>query len=72
MGSSKSSIIFIHGYCASSEWWRSVKADMGDQTASALDMRGCGLSDKMRDGYQVNQMAADVAAFMEAEGCPHR
>ncbi len=38
-----------------------------DFTSYAIDMRGCGESDKVRDGYSPDQMAADVAAFMEAQ-----
>lgn len=65
----KPALILIHGYVASSEWWRGTMNDLCDTfTVYALDMRGCGLSDKMRDGYSVDQMAADVALFMEAQG----
>ncbi len=63
----KNIIIFIHGYMASSWWWRGVMESLeNDFTSYALDMRGCGESDKVHDGYSPDQMAADVAAFMEA------
>ncbi|MFC1822297.1 alpha/beta fold hydrolase [Thermodesulfobacteriota bacterium] len=59
-------IIFIHGYVASSWWWRDLMKGMeNDFTTYALDMRGCGETDKLRDGYSPDQMAADVAAFMD-------
>ena len=38
-----------------------------DYITWAIDMRGCGESDKMRSGYTVEQMAADVAAFIDAQ-----
>jgi len=64
---SKNTIIFIHGYVASSWWWRGVMEALENDFASyAIDMRGCGESDKVHNGYSPDQMAADVAAFMEA------
>ena len=61
-------LVFIHGYVASSWWWRGqMEALENDFTCWAIDMRGCGESDKMRNGYSVEQMADDVASFMESQ-----
>lgn len=65
----QSPVIFIHGYVASSWWWRGIMEELGEDFISyAIDMRGCGESDKLHNGYNPDRMAADVASFMEALG----
>ena len=60
-------IVFVHGYSLSSTTWDKVLAIMPVQYRSyAIDLRGFGDSGSPDTGYTYNQMADDVAQFLDA------
>lgn len=62
-------ILFVHGSFASSRWWQPLFDLLPDEIYGlALDLRGCGASDKPETGYTIEEQAADLAAFVDALG----
>jgi 3-oxoadipate enol-lactonase len=60
-------VLFVHGSFASSRWWQPLFDLLPDEIYGlALDLRGCGASDKPDWGYTVEEQAADLAAFVDA------
>ena len=62
-------IILLHGY--SDSWFsfsRVLTPLAREAHVYALDLRGHGNSDKPANGYHMRDLAADVIAFMDAEG----
>jgi non-heme chloroperoxidase len=64
-------VILLHGYSDSSFSWSAVLPLMpAAWHVLALDQRGHGDSDRPRDGYRLEDFAADVLAFMDTMGLP--
>ena len=62
-------MLFVHGSFASSRWWQPLFDLLPDEIYGlALDLRGCGASDKPDVGYTIEEQAADLAAFVDALG----
>jgi pimeloyl-ACP methyl ester carboxylesterase len=62
-------LIFVHGWPDSWSSWSRVFALLPDgYHAFALDQRGFGNSEQPASGYTIDQLAADVVAFMDAVG----
>ena len=62
-------IILLHGYSDSWFSFSRVLAPLArDGRVFALDLRGHGKSDKPESGYLMQDLAADVLAFMDAKG----
>lgn len=62
-------VILLHGYTDSSfSWTRVLPLLPRDWRVYAVDLRGHGESDKPEGGYATARMAADIVAFMDAEG----
>ncbi|MBX3052205.1 MAG: alpha/beta hydrolase [Caldilineaceae bacterium] len=62
-------MLLLHGSFASSRWWEPFFAILPDEIyAIAPDLRGCGGSGHSADGYEIQEQAADVAAFADALG----
>src|SRR5689334_13294603 len=62
-------IILLHGY--SDSWFsfsRVLTPLARDGHVFALDLRGHGKTDKPASGYRMQDLAADVLAFMDAKG----
>jgi non-heme chloroperoxidase len=67
-------ILFIHGFSQSwRAWSRQLNSTLADDhRLIAMDIRGHGLSDKPRDGYDNSQLwADDVNAVIESLGLDH-
>lgn len=67
-------ILFIHGFSQCSlSWNRQLNSDLAnDHRLVAMDLRGHGLSDKPRDGYDNSQLwADDVNSVITALGLDH-
>src|SRR5215207_10438776 len=67
-------ILFIHGFSQCSlAWSRQMSSDLADDyRLVAMDMRGHGLSDKPREGYDDARLwAEDVAAVLQALSLEH-
>src|SRR6266699_1333487 len=67
-------VLFIHGYSQCSlAWSRQLSSDLADDhRLVALDIRGHGLSDKPREGYDNSRLwADDVTAVVTALGLDH-
>lgn len=64
-------ILSVHGSFASSRWWQPLFDLLPEEVlyGLALDLRGCGASDKPDAGYTIEEQAADLAAFVDALGC---
>ena len=64
--------VFLHGNFASSRWWKPVLDRLPPGShAYAPDLRGCGSNvleslDAKRSEYGIPELAADLAAFVEA------
>lgn len=62
-------LLLVHGNFGSSRWWTPLLALLPDAIhAVAVDLRGCGQSDKPDHGYDVEDQAADLAAFVDTLG----
>ncbi len=64
-------LVFLHGY--SDSWYsysRVLPLLPQRYRAYALDQRGHGDSERPADGYAVDSLAADVVAFLDANGVP--
>ena len=62
-------MLLLHGSFASSRWWQPFLQVLPPAIrAIAPDLRGCGLSDKPEQGYDIPEQAADVHALVEALG----
>lgn len=66
-GSGKRTLLLVHGNFASWRWWRSLlqQPPEGFQVF-APELRGCGDTDKPDSGYHVEQLAEDLAYFIDA------
>jgi non-heme chloroperoxidase len=64
-------VIFLHGYTDSWRSYEPVLAELGPSIrAIAISMRGHGDSDKPQNGYEISDMTADIAAFMQEMKLP--
>lgn len=62
-------LLLVHGSFGSSRWWEPFLAILPEEIhAIALDLRGCGQSEKPVDGYTIEEQAADLWAFVETIG----
>ncbi len=62
-------MLLVHGSFGSSRWWEPFLAILPEEIhVIALDLRGCGQSDKPVDGYTIEEQAADLGAFVQAIG----
>lgn len=62
-------VILLHGYTDSSfSWTRVLPLLPPDWRVYAVDLRGHGDTDKPEGGYTAAGMAADIVAFMDAQG----
>ena len=62
-------ILFIHGSFASCRWWLPLFELLPDAfRLVALDLRGCGQSDKPDVGYSIGEQADDLYAFIQGLG----
>lgn len=62
-------VVLLHGWPQTGYCWRHVTGPLAERyTVLAPDLRGYGLSDKPRDGYDKRTMAADVRALAEHLG----
>ena len=62
-------LLLVHGSFGSSRWWEPLLAILPDEIhAVALDLRGCGQSEKPDAGYTIEEQAEDLWAFVTAIG----
>lgn len=62
-------MLLLHGSFATGRWWEPFFAILPDEIhAVAPDLRGCGASDKPDRGYDIEEQAEDIAAFVQAWG----
>jgi non-heme chloroperoxidase len=60
-------LVFVHGWPDSAYSFRPVLAALPDHhRAVAVDLRGFGDSDRPASGYGIDDLAADVASFLDA------
>lgn len=66
-------VVLLHGWPQTSYAWRRVVPLLADRyRVAAVDLRGCGDSDRPTTGYDKHTVAADVAAAIEQLGGPAR
>lgn len=64
-----SPLLLVHGWPASSFYWQSVIPLLArHHRVIAVDLKGFGRSDKPATGYQITDLAADLAKFLPAVG----
>jgi haloacetate dehalogenase len=62
-------VLLLHGYPQTAQMWRKIAPRLAaEYTVVCPDLRGCGDSDKPRDGYDKKTMARDVHEVMLALG----
>ena len=62
-------LLLVHGSFGSSRWWEPFLALLPEEFhVIALDLRGCGQSEKPATGYTIEEQAEDLWAFVEAIG----
>lgn len=62
-------MLLLHGSFATGRWWEPFFAILPDEIcAAAPDLRGCGASDKPDYGYDIEDQAEDIAAFVQVWG----
>lgn len=62
-------LLLVHGSFGSSRWWEPLLAILPEEIhAVALDLRGCGQSEKPDAGYTIEEQAEDLWAFVTAIG----
>jgi pimeloyl-ACP methyl ester carboxylesterase len=63
-GSGEPELLFVHGWCCDRTAFRPQFEHFAHtHTVTALDLRGCGESDRPADGYTIPDFADDVARF---------
>ena len=63
-GSGEPAFIFVHGWCCNYTFFRpQFEHFRSSHRVVALDLRGCGESDKPEGGYDIPTLADDVAAM---------
>ncbi len=69
-GSGPIPVVLVHGNFASARWWTTFAPRLpgDDFTAYAVDLRGCGESDRPKDGFGIPRLAYDVFLFAKALG----
>jgi pimeloyl-ACP methyl ester carboxylesterase len=66
-GSGEPELLFVHGWCCDHTAFQPQFDHFSTTNAvTSLDLRGCGLSDKPTDGYEIADFADDVAGFCAA------
>jgi len=69
LGRGDLSLVFLHDCGGSARTWRLVTHQLAGQFRTvAVDLRGCGESDKPAAGYRVERLADDVEALVAALG----
>lgn len=66
-GVTKPNILFVHGFGATCTTWHSVQQKLSEagHSSISIDLKGCGLSDKPKDGrYSMRDQAALVREFV--------
>lgn len=70
-GSGEPELLFVHGWCCDRTAFRPQFDHFArTHTVTALDLRGCGLSDRPEGGYAIPDLADDVARFCAEVGIP--
>lgn len=68
-GSGDPELLFVHGWCCDHTAFRpQFEHFAGAHTVTALDLRGCGQSDRPEDGYDIPELADDLARFCAEVG----
>lgn len=62
-------MLLVHGSYATSRWWEPFMQILPSEIlAVALDLRGCGGTERSSTGYEITEQATDLAAFVDALG----
>lgn len=65
-GKGNKTLLFIHGFCGSHEYWSDIIAELKDEyRVVAVDLRGHGASEEIGKSFLIEDMAADIASFLE-------
>jgi pimeloyl-ACP methyl ester carboxylesterase len=63
-GTGEPELLFVHGWCCDrTAFWPQFEHFAQAHVVTALDLRGCGESDRPADGYTIPDFADDVARF---------
>ena len=66
-GKGNETLLFIHGFCGSHEYWEKVIPKLKEKKyrVIALDLRGHGGNDTNEASFSIEDLAGDVATFLE-------
>lgn len=67
-GEGKDTLLFIHGFCGSREYWQKVLPKLKEKyRVIAVDLRGHGASDSNETSFSIEDLAGDIALFLEEQ-----
>ena len=67
-GSGKDTLLFIHGFCGSHEYWQKLIPGLEKKyRLLAVDLRGHGASESKITSFSIEDMAGDIARFLEEQ-----
>jgi 3-oxoadipate enol-lactonase len=65
-GKGNKTLLFIHGFCGSHEYWSDIIAELKDDyRVIAVDLRGHGASEEIGESFSIDDMAADIASLLD-------
>ncbi|MGE7121416.1 alpha/beta fold hydrolase [Peribacillus sp. NPDC046944] len=65
-GEGKDTLLFIHGFCGSHEYWQKLIPNLQKKyRVIAVDLRGHGASESNVTSFSIEDMAEDIALFLE-------
>lgn len=65
-GSGDPPLLFIHGWCCDHTFFQpQFDHFKAAHAVTTMDLRGCGSSDRVEDGYEISSMADDVARLCD-------
>ena len=68
-GNGKTVLLFVHGFCGSHEYWRNIIPDLDDEyKVIAVDIRGHGGSVTERAEFSIEELAEEIADFLDKKG----
>ncbi|MFB7639809.1 alpha/beta fold hydrolase [Peribacillus butanolivorans] len=67
-GEGKKTLLFIHGFCGSHGYWRDIISGLKDKyRVIAIDLPGHGASEPLGASFTIEDMAVNIAAFLDEQ-----
>ncbi|MFJ7681904.1 alpha/beta fold hydrolase [Peribacillus butanolivorans] len=67
-GEGKNTLLFIHGFCGSHGYWQDIISGLKDKyRVIAIDLPGHGASESLGASFTIEDMAVNIAAFLDEQ-----